>query len=261
VISSCDTDTECVLHLLSHLYAHRSASLWKAPALGPWLASAVSAALPSLPNAAVASNALFNALFGRGELAAAVFRHAAVQDAQLRPLLAFVPRSVAARTAFAGDPLPPATAVSTYDDGAFLAGADETDLFALAGGSQRARARELEEVIPDPAARAQLRALFEAHPALAARFPGGIAQFAQLAAQLDEGALDGLMVELAEAAVAMGDAGGEMPGAMPGAADGPGEWEVDFGAVPQERPAADPLAHAVEGAGEDDEGDDARPVK
>ena len=52
---------------------------------------------------------------------------------------------------------------------------------------------------------------FEAHPHFAQRFPGGIAEFAQIAGQLPEDMLEDLMI----AEVAAGQDRG-MPGQMPG---------------------------------------------
>jgi hypothetical protein len=60
------------------------------------------------------------------------------------------------------------------------------------------------------------KGFWDAHPDFARRFPGGIVQFVQFAAQMDEGALEGMMVEVAAAAGAGGGAEGGMPGMMPG---------------------------------------------
>jgi hypothetical protein len=241
--SDFSNEADGVLHLLSHLYAQRSGALWKAPALGTWLAAAVSAALPSLPRAATSTNARFPALFGGGSLlAGAVYRHAAAQEAGFRALLAFVPRADAARTAFAGDPLPPRSALSSYSDPAFFAGADDAALLAPPG-TRRADDRALVELVPDPGARAALRRMWDADPAHAARVPGGLAGFVRALAEMGDGALDALMVELVERAGEEGGEEGGMPGGMPGGA----AWDVDFGAVPEER---------AEGVGRDDEEQD-----
>lgn len=58
-----------------------------------------------------------------------------------------------------------------------------------------------------------MKAFFDAHPNFAQRFPGGIVQFAQMAGELPEDALDDIMI-----AANLGNEGGqnrEMPGAMP----------------------------------------------
>jgi hypothetical protein len=57
------------------------------------------------------------------------------------------------------------------------------------------------------------QAFFEAQPGFAQRFPGGIVQFAQMAGELPEEALEDIMI-----AEAMGneDQDRDMPGAMPG---------------------------------------------
>ena len=77
--------------------------------------------------------------------------------------------------------------------------------------------RRLAQMIPDGVFRRQLQAFFDAQPNLAARFPGGILQFAQAVGQLPPDALEDMM--LVEA-MNQGQGlvfGGDMPqGGMPG---------------------------------------------
>jgi hypothetical protein len=57
------------------------------------------------------------------------------------------------------------------------------------------------------------QAFFEAHPQFAARFPGGIIQFAQIAANLPEDALEDMMIAEADN---VQQPNRELPGQMPG---------------------------------------------
>ena len=96
------------------------------------------------------------------------------------------------------------------------------------------------------------QAFFEAHPQFAGRFPGGIVQFAQIAAQLPEDALEDMMIAETDN---MGEPNREMPGQMPGqlvfgAEDPPlagQDEDVDLG--------VDGLEGIAEDADEDDEDD------
>lgn len=73
----------------------------------------------------------------------------------------------------------------------------------------------LEQLIPDPVFRRQLQEFFDMHPQFAARFPGGIVQFAQIAANLPEDALEDMMI--AETENMRGEpVNREMPGQIPG---------------------------------------------
>jgi len=84
-----------------------------------------------------------------------------------------------------------------------------------------------------------------AHPNFAERFPGGIIQFAQLAAQLPEDALEDLMIAEADGIGAPNPNGG-MPGQLQG----------EVGVLDFEPDAAD-QAPVVGGAGGDDSDDEA----
>lgn len=158
--SSFSSSADAVQHLLSHLYAQRSTPLWKPAPLASWFAAAVAAALPKLPRTPSTSDPTFARLFGPGappELAASAYRH--VMTLELRPLLAFVPRAVGAGgSGFGGDPLPPRTRVSAYDDAFFAGGdGDGDDEQTRAPRSRREEGRMLERMVPDRAAREQLQ--------------------------------------------------------------------------------------------------------
>jgi len=97
-------------------------------------------------------------------------------------------------------------------DAEFFKGVD--DMFAIRPHTRRdADQRLLERLIPDPVFLRQLQAFFDAQPGFAQRFPGGIVQFAQMAGELPEDALEDLMI--AEA-MGNGELNRDMPGAMPG---------------------------------------------
>ncbi|OBZ71953.1 Transcription factor 25 [Grifola frondosa] len=190
--SSVSTEAESILHLLSHLYAQRSFSFWKAPARSSWFAQTVTSVISSVksPSDHNASHALFTALFSKPALAYSVYRHAIVNESSCRRLFSFIPRSVTNTKHLACDPLPPPTR-----------------------GSQGER-KDVGTLASDPVFRGQLQAFFEAHPHFAQRFPGGILQFAQIAGQLPEDVLEDMMI--AEAGIAEQEGRGVMPGQMPG---------------------------------------------
>lgn len=65
---------------------------------------------------------------------------------------------------------------------------------------------------------------FDAHPQFARRFPGGVVQFVQFAAQMDEGTLEEMMLDVVAGAGMGEDAGEDEDGA--GALGMPGGMEV-----------------------------------
>jgi hypothetical protein len=232
--------------------------LWKSPTLGNWFSSVVSTALPSLPSSSTTKSTAFATLFNSPSLCYSIYRHASLQDPAYRPLLSFIPRAAAASTTFAGDPLPPPSALSSYSDPAFFASAP--DINALAPRlSRRQEQRALEQLVPDPNARAELQALYNANPAVARRFPGGVVQFVQMAAQMDEGGLDDLMIEIAQAGDDEGLGEGEGQGQMPG---GVAMWDVDFGAAAPQGPegANDEESDDEEGQDGDDDDEEGVPA-
>ncbi|TCD69203.1 hypothetical protein EIP91_008499 [Steccherinum ochraceum] len=186
------SEAEAILHLLSHLYAQRSNPLWKPKDVSKWFADTVASTVTASPTFARFSPSPptdFRTLFALSPLAFSVYRHVLVQETSYRNLFAFFPPSVIAARQLACDPLPPPTRVTEYDS-AFFAGAE--DPFAHTARSRKQNARLLEQLIPDAAFRRQLEGFFQANPQFAQRFPGGIVQFAQLAGQLPEDALEDL---------------------------------------------------------------------
>ncbi|KAI6129363.1 transcriptional repressor TCF25-domain-containing protein [Pisolithus croceorrhizus] len=251
--------TESVLHLLSHIYAIRSASLWKLPDLSSWLASTTAALLPHLSSSrAHPVRDRFLRIFNSDHLCYSVYRHIIVlqqthAQEQYRILTAFIPRGVLASHEYACDPLPPPTARSSYD-AKFFEGAE--DLTSPRGSHRRTRAEErrLERLVPDVAVREQLIALFERLPGLAAQMPGGMVQFVQALAQMgDEAVEDLLMAGLGAQEGPVPEAEQHHLGAMPG---GMPEFDDEVDDIPPED-AAHEVEAADEVADEDDEADEA----
>ncbi|KAL5530807.1 hypothetical protein ACEPAF_7065 [Sanghuangporus sanghuang] len=222
---------ESLVHLLSHLYAYRSSSLWKVPEKTMWLKetalSVFNAYRPMKSTDGI--HGRFSKLFGmessdlvRSDLARSIYRHiGALADANTtRRLTAFFPREILNAPSLSCDPLPPLTAVSRYDDAFF---AECEDVFAFRPRTRREReidARNLARMIPDANVRLQLQAIYDARPDIQRQFPEGVAQFAQVAAQLGEDFWDNLLPQI------IGDIGG-WRGGMPGEFDVGGVLDVE----------------------------------
>lgn len=252
--SSLPAESAAVLHLLSHLYAQRSFSLWKVPQRTSWFARTVVATLADLPPSYDNTSSPYRGfvtLFSKRELTYSVYRHTTVLEASCRRLFGFIPRAVTDAKHLACDPLPPPTRVSDYDE-EFFRGAE--DALNVRPRSRRANERLLERLLPDPVFRGQLQAFFQAHPDFAARFPGGLIQFAQLAGQLPEEVLEDLMVAHMEGGDGVGAMGG-MPGQMPGEEG----MLVDFGNAAEHANAPTDAVHHLADQGhheQDDEEDE-----
>lgn len=252
-LHSYSKEPEILLHLLSHLYVQRSFQLWKISEHNAWFRKTVtslsgSSSLPGSPTITPAYNDRFLPLVtsttpstsifssapttSMSPFAHSVYRHVISLGPSAQRLLSYLPESVVngPGNTLACDPLPPPTLLTTYND-AFFSGAD--DIFAVGatggrGGRRRNAAQEqrlLEQMIPDPEVRRQFQDFFAANPAIREQFPGGLVDFAQVAANLPEDVIDDLMIA---AAVAHhgghgGGAGGQarMPGGMP---DDEREW-------------------------------------
>ncbi|KAL7422905.1 hypothetical protein Q5752_002202 [Cryptotrichosporon argae] len=115
---------DSVLHLLSHIYASRSEPLWKDAALGPWFASSLATAFAAItsPSARTARDAALAAVHtprdpadeaGGTVVPLRVCRH--VLTSESTNFAGFLPPRIARAPVHAYDPLPPSTAVSTYD--------------------------------------------------------------------------------------------------------------------------------------------------
>ncbi|KAG0699771.1 transcriptional repressor TCF25-domain-containing protein [Suillus ampliporus] len=243
---------QSVLHLLSHLYAQRSAPLWKSAAHMKWFESTANGILPSLN--AQRSNTTrerFLQMYASTTLRYSVYRHVLVLEQSFRNLTPFIPRSVLLAKQLACDPLPPLTALSEYND-AFFVGAEE--IFSVR--PRRRDARVLERLIPDAGIRAQIEALFEANPGLAGQLPGGVVEFVQMMAEMPDEALDDMMLDLAMGA---GEGGAGVPGGggMPGGLPLEGEDDLpDLDPMPPRGAAEVAPAFPEEDESEEDEDDE-----
>ncbi|KAJ7476899.1 transcriptional repressor TCF25-domain-containing protein [Mycena galericulata] len=210
---------EATLHLLSHLYAQRSSPLWKDEA--SWFANTVTAEFSSLPASLPVSHRRqdFLSLYENVNLRYSVYRHVMVLETTYKRLFSYIPQAVLNVKALQCDPLPPPTAVTSYDD-AFFEGTEDLRAFmpSITTRQRAQQGRDLAQMIPDAGLREQLQAFFNAMPAVQERFPEGVVQFAQVAAQMDPDEFEALMlaaIAANEDAINMGQGG--MPGAMPGA--------------------------------------------
>ncbi|KAL1698609.1 transcriptional repressor TCF25-domain-containing protein [Schizophyllum commune] len=216
---------DAIMHLLCHQYVQRAFSVWQDDSYTAWFKETISSNFASLPPSlpVAGRRAALAALLSDNTLQHSIYRHVLVLEN--RPLFAFIPRAVLSARSLACDPLPPPTALTAYDD-AFFRGVE--DAFVRTRREREADARRLARLVPDAGFRQQLQGFFDAHPAIAARFPGGVVQFAQMAAQAPEDVEDIMMVEAMAGAEGVFGEGG-MPGEMPGL--GEGEWvqevEVD----------------------------------
>ncbi|KAG9309798.1 transcriptional repressor TCF25-domain-containing protein [Chiua virens] len=237
---------ESILHLLSHLYVQRSSPLWKSSGHASWLSSTTNAVFPTLSTQRTHPiRDRFLRTFSSLNLRQSIYRHVFVLEQthaqpQNRALTAFIPPDITQGRHLACDPLPPHSAVSTYD-ATFFAGAE--DPFALGPSRSRRRTqaeeRQLARLIPDPATRAQIVAFYDQHPAIAAQFGAGIVEFVQIMAEMPEDELHELMMmgmDMGEAE-AEGAGGvqpgladrGVMPGEMPGEEEVEVFWEAEEG--------------------------------
>lgn len=206
-------DSHAILHLLSHLYASRAHSLWKPAARASWFAKTVSSIYNTLPTSSPAPPRTFSSRFDAPSLSYSIYRHILVNETTTRSLFPFLPRSVLDARQIACDPLPPLTRANEYD-GEFFKGVEE--LLAARPRNRRQEARLLERLVPDAVFRGQLVGFWDAHPVIQQRFPGGVVQFAQMAAQMPEEALDDLFVAMQAAMDEQQPQDGGMPGGMPG---------------------------------------------
>jgi len=243
---------QSILHLLSHLYVQRSSPLWKSAAHTKWFQSTANGILPSLK--AQRSNSTrerFLQMYASMTIRYSVYRHVLVLEQSFRNLTSFIPRSVLLAKQLACDPLPPLKALSEYNDD-FFAGAEE--IFSVP--PRRRDARALERLIPDAGIRAQIEALFDANPGLAAQLPGGVVQLVQMMAEMPDEALDDMMLGLAMGA---GDGGG---GGMPGGMPLEGEDDLpDLDPMPQRgAPEEAPASSEEEESDDENEDEDVAPM-
>ncbi|KIJ12883.1 hypothetical protein PAXINDRAFT_82129 [Paxillus involutus ATCC 200175] len=214
------SSAESVLHLLSHLYAQRSSPLWKSSAQASWLSSTTTSLLSLLSTQRThPTRDRFLRTFSSLTLRQSIYRHIFVLEQthaqpQNRALTAFIPSDITQGRQLACDPLPPPTAISTYD-AAFFAGAEDPFTPRVRTGRRtQAEERLLARLIPDAATRGQIVAFFDQNPGLAAQVPGGIVQFVQMMGEMPEDALQDLML-----GAAMMREGGGAGGVQPGLAE------------------------------------------
>ncbi|KAG8963840.1 hypothetical protein FRC03_002524 [Tulasnella sp. 419] len=103
------------IHLLSHLYAQRSASTWKQPTFVSWMQETVSSVLPLLRNGADRTPLRDRALqhFATGPTLS-MCRHVVICD--MRNLLVFCNPADLTKDTHAYDPIPPRTTITEYDE-------------------------------------------------------------------------------------------------------------------------------------------------
>lgn len=149
---------EATLHLLSHLYAQRSSPIWKEEA--SWFASTVTAEFSSLPASLPVSHRRqdFLSLYENVNLRYSVYRHVMVLETTYRRLFSYIPQAVLNVKALQCDPLPPPTAVTSYDDAFFEGTEDLRTFMPTTTTRQRAQqGRVLAQMIPDAGVRDQLQ--------------------------------------------------------------------------------------------------------
>jgi hypothetical protein len=269
--------------LLSHLYAQRSFPIWKDPEHCTWFADTVTSTYASS-----ASDIPFNAqrlsffeLYLLPNPRYSLYRHIVVLDDSYRRLNAFIPKEILEMKMLTCDPLPPPTCVSKYDEEFFRGVEDPFTVPVRTRLDRAAEERVLARFIPNPLFRGQLQArivpvvsihllkslwslqaLFEAHPQIAERFPGGIVQFAQLAGQLPEEVLEEMMIgQVAGEDDFAGMGHGAMPGQMPGedvvAVDFGGEDAEEGPSSVAQQPSHDANRHELRDTSDvEDESDD-----
>jgi len=251
---------QSALHLLSHLYAQKSFSVWKDHA--DWFRETVSSTFTTLPSRLPVTERRqsFLALYKALEPRFSLYRHLVVLETTHRNLFPFIePRVLQDARGLTCDPMPPPTAVTKYDP-EYFSNVDDLQSFT-ARRSRRDRAldeRRLAQMIPDANFRQQLQGFFDANPAFGQRFPGGILQFAQAIAQLPPDVLDDMMMAEAMGGGGIGfggvgDGNGEMPGGIGLDMNDLEEQgqvpEANFGEVDED-------AHEAHGGGEHDEHED-----
>lgn len=141
------------LHLLSHLYAQRSFSLWKEPKRASWFANTVKEIFPDAKWTQPRRNH-FIEFYKPLNPRYSTYRHIMILESSYRRLFSFIPREVLNAKQLACDPLPPLTTVNIYNE-EFFKGAE--DVFSMRPRSGRDAQRMLERLVPDPVFRGQLQ--------------------------------------------------------------------------------------------------------
>lgn len=252
---------DAVVQLLCHLYVQRWGDLWLGDSHSSWLAECIKSLLP-LSSFHTSTNEDRSTVLAATAIHASIYRHVIVLEKTCRSLFPFVPKEILNSRQLACDPLPPYLKVSEYN-AEFFQGVEDVLGYRSRRLNARGEERFLERLIPDGVFRRQLQVgmphltsshlrpitlqdFFVAHPDFAERFPGGIVQFAQLAAQLPEDALEDLMI------AEVNGIGGPNPNwGMPGQLQGePGVLDFEQDVIDQA-----PDGGEGEGDSSDDEAD------
>ncbi|KAF8486516.1 transcriptional repressor TCF25-domain-containing protein [Gautieria morchelliformis] len=202
------------IHLLSHIYATRSSSLWKTPERAAWLLNTLNSLNPSSftdpmsPRPRARLQSLFSS---HSNITEAIYRHVIVVSPlapEFRRLTVFLPTEVTNRLTqtIEGDPLPPVTAVSVYDDAYFSEAVDETRR-----GAAGHRMADLPQRWRIPLNLGQLQAMFDAHPEIVERLREEGVDIDQLAGEFPAELMEAVMGR-ADQAVDGAMEAGRMPG-------------------------------------------------
>lgn len=131
-------DSEPVLDMLSHLYAHRSHSLWKLQGHVAWFKEVAARAFQEIKDSPSSKihplRKRFNDMFARDRLNKATLFTSVCRHVTLLPdtnaarrLMAFIPMALLPTEMMACDPMPPPTSLSKYNADFFV---DTDDFFA-----------------------------------------------------------------------------------------------------------------------------------
>ncbi|KAF9651043.1 DUF654-domain-containing protein [Thelephora ganbajun] len=223
--SSLSSPTDAVVQLLCHLYVQRWGDIWLGDSHSSWLSECIRS-LPSLGSASTSTSEDRSTVLAATTIHTSIYRHVIILEKTCRTLFPFIPKEILNSRQLACDPLPPNLRVSEYN-GEFFQGAENILGYRPRRLNPREEGRFLERLIPDGLFRRQLQDFFVAHPNFAVRFPGGVIQFAQLAAQLPEDALEDLMIAEANG-IGMPNPNEGMPGQLQGEV-GVLDFEPDVG--------------------------------
>ncbi|EIW81729.1 DUF654-domain-containing protein [Coniophora puteana RWD-64-598 SS2] len=237
---------QAALHLLSHLYATRSANLWKEPEVASWFRETANSMLSKFTartsphDTSNPTRARFLKIYTSPLLISSLYRHVLVLSMQsLLPFMRTALNSQAS-THLACDPLPPPTARTTYDQSFFADVAAAAARASLSTDYTRPATRReerlLERAMPDRNMREQLLALYDRHPReIGAMFGGRLGWVQRVADMGEEGmGLVDMIVGMEEQGFAGGRLGlaGNVPPVM-GQRGMPGGFEMPL-EIPEE---------------------------
>ncbi|KAK9897024.1 DUF654-domain-containing protein [Cystobasidium minutum MCA 4210] len=108
-----------IIQLLSHLYVHRSDTLWAEPEVKDWLQQTLRTMTPLFedsknPHVLFGQRLWYESMYPKNAVPQGILRHVLVSDIQ--PLRSFLPHSVLNSMSFTFDPLPPGPG---FDDAYF----------------------------------------------------------------------------------------------------------------------------------------------